>query len=201
MKQSIVLASQSPRRKEWLSLCVSDFSVISADIDEKSIEKQILKTNKEEPFLLTASRLVEMLAAEKARVIFKKQPMSIVIGADTVVVHENRILGKPLDESQAYEMLRSYAGKTHSVVTGVSIKNSEKEITFSVESKVTFWDWNKQMEQEVFDYIKTGNPMDKAGAYGIQEMPSLWVKEISGDYPNIVGLPISYVNRALYEFE
>ncbi|AZP04491.1 Maf family protein [Jeotgalibaca ciconiae] len=201
MKQSIVLASQSPRRKEWLSLCVSDFSVISADIDEKSIEKQILKTNNEEPFLLTASRLVEMLAAEKARVIFKKQPMSIVIGADTVVVHENRILGKPLDESQAYEMLRSYAGKTHSVVTGVSIKNSEKEITFSVESKVTFWDWNKQMEQEVFDYIKTGNPMDKAGAYGIQEMPSLWVKEISGDYPNIVGLPISYVNRALYEFE
>lgn len=201
MKQSIVLSSQSPRRKELLSLCVSDFSVISADIDEKSIEKQILKTNNKEPFLLTASRLVEILAAEKARVIFKKQPMSIVIGADTVVVHENRILGKPLDESQAYEMLRSYAGKTHSVVTGVSIKNSEKEITFSVESKVTFWDWNKQMEQEIFDYIKTGNPMDKAGAYGIQEMPSLWVKEISGDYPNIVGLPISYVNRALYEFE
>lgn len=201
MKQSIVLASQSPRRKELLSLCVSDFSVISADIDEKSIEKQILKTNNKEPFLLTASRLVEILAAEKARVIFKKQPMSIVIGADTVVVHENRILDKPLDESQAYEMLRSYAGKTHSVVTGVSIKNSEKEITFSVESKVTFWDWNKQMEQEIFDYIKTENPMDKAGAYGIQEMPSLWVKEISGDYPNIVGLPISYVNRALYEFE
>ncbi|MGP6147261.1 Maf family protein [Jeotgalibaca sp. A122] len=200
MKRNLILASQSPRRKELLSLITTDFTVEVADIDEKTIENQILDHHPEKTFLEKATILVEQLAKEKAKKIYNTHPDSIVIGADTVVVHDDQILGKPIDTTEAYEMLRSYFGKSHWVITGVHVQGQTQSHTFSTVSKVEFWDWSKPMEEQVNRYIQSGSPMDKAGAYGIQEMASLWVKAIHGDYPTIIGLPISYLNQVLAEY-
>lgn len=199
--QQIILASQSPRRKELLTLLTSDFDIQVANIDEKTIEKQILSKKTRDAFLHKAMKLVETLAKEKAMAIFSSHPDALVIGADTVVVHEGKILGKPADEQEAYMMLRSYTGKTHQVITGVAVQTVTQQEVFSVITDVTFWDWNSQMEEQMTQYIATGSPMDKAGAYGIQEMPSLWIKKIEGDYPNVVGLPVSYLSQVLAKFQ
>lgn len=201
MKREIILASQSPRRRELLQLCVPDFTVQAAHIDERRIEKSVMGKKGTESFLDRAKCLVETLAKEKATVILSQHPTALVIGADTVVVHQEKVLGKPRDEQQAYEMIRSYAGKVHSVVTGVSVQTADKKETFAIETKVRFFDWNEQMAGEVNEYIASGSPMDKAGAYGIQELPGLWVAGIEGDYPNVVGFPVAYVNRMLQTFE
>ena len=166
--QQIILASQSPRRKELLTLLTSDFDIQVANIDEKTIEKQILSKKTRDAFLHKAMKLVETLAKEKAMAIFSSHPDALVIGADTVVVHEGKILGKPADEQEAYMMLRSYTGKTHQVITGVAVQTVTQQEVFSVITDVTFWDWNSQMEEQMTQYIATGSPMDKAGAYGIQ---------------------------------
>lgn len=200
MERKIILASQSPRRKELLAFITDQFQVEVADIDEKKIEAAILKNRTTEPFIQTARCLVETLAQEKAQKIYDSQIDAVIIGADTVVVHQNQILGKPSDAEEAFAMLRSYFGTTHQVITGVHIISDSHQETFSVVTDVTFWDWSKAAAQQVAAYIASGNPMDKAGAYGIQEMPSLWVKDIKGDYSNVIGLPISYVNEALTRF-
>lgn len=200
MTKQIILASQSPRRKELLSLCVKDFTIQVADIEERAIESRVLENIDAENFLNQAKCLVETLAHEKAKVILKKNVGAIIIGADTIVVHNGKVLGKPIDSKEASAMLRSYAGKTHSVITGVSIQTDQQQETFSVETKVRFFDWNLQMAREMEDYIASGSPFDKAGGYGIQEMPSLWIASIEGDYPNVVGLPVAHVNQVLQNF-
>ena len=197
MYPTVILASQSPRRKELLSLCVKDFAVQVSEIDEKEVERKILAEAGQEDFIETARKLVETLAREKAAVIHRLQTNAMVIGADTVVVLDNRVLGKPMDADEAYAMLRSLAGRTHSVLTGVSIQWGELEETFAVETKVHFFDWDAQMDAEVRAYIASGSPLDKAGAYGIQEEAGLWVERIEGDYNNIVGLPVASVNKAM----
>lgn len=198
MHPTIILASQSPRRKELLSLCVKDFAVQVSEIDEKEVERNILTGASQEDFIETARKLVETLAREKAAVIHRSQEKAMVIGADTVVVLDKRILGKPADADEAYAMLRSLAGRTHSVLTGVSIQWGEQEETFAVETKVSFFEWDAQMEAEARAYVASGSPMDKAGAYGIQEKAGLWVEGIEGDYNNIVGLPVASVNKAMH---
>lgn len=200
MTKSIILASRSPRRQELLHLCVKNFTIQAADIDERTIEREVMGNADPEHFLKYAKQLVERLAYEKAGKILQENKNAIVIGADTVVVHEKHILGKPANSKEAYDMLRSYAGKTHSVLTGVSIQTEQKNEVFSIETKVRFFDWNLQMKKEVEQYITSSSHFDKAGGYGIQETPSLWVAEIEGDYPNAVGLPVAYVNRALQNF-
>ncbi len=198
MEPKIILASQSPRRSELLSLCTKDFAVQVADIDEKSIEERILSEVGQERFMHTAMELVETLAREKAAVIHNENKEAMVIGSDTVVVLGEKILGKPVDEADAYAMLRAMAGKTHSVLTGVSILWGEKEETFASETKVSFFDWDERMEAEVKAYVTSGKPMDKAGAYGIQEEAALWVSGIEGDYNTIVGLPVALVDKAIH---
>lgn len=198
MDPKIILASQSPRRSELLSLSTKDFAVQVADIDEKAIEERILAEAGQEAFIDTATELVETLAREKAAVIHKENREAMVIGSDTVVVLEEKILGKPVDEADAYAMLRGLAGKTHSVLTGVSILWGEKEETFASETKVSFFDWDDRMKAEVKAYVATGKPMDKAGAYGIQEEAALWVSGIEGDYNTIVGLPVALVDKAIH---
>ncbi|UJF15641.1 Maf family protein [Jeotgalibaca sp. MA1X17-3] len=200
MTKRIILASQSPRRKELLHLCVKEFSIQVADIEERAIESQVMEKTTHETFLEQATSLVKTLANEKAKVILQKNEDAIIIGADTIVVHENRVLGKPNNPEEAFEMLRSYAGKSHSVITGVSIQTDQQKENFSVETKVHFFDWNPQMEKEIRNYIASGSPFDKAGGYGIQEMPSLWISGIEGDYLNVVGLPVAYVNQTLQNF-
>ena len=198
MDLKIILASQSPRRSELLSLCIKEFAVQAADINEKAIEERILAEAGQGTFLDTATELVETLAREKAAVIHRENREAMVIGSDTVVVLDEKILGKPVDEADAYAMLRAMAGKTHSVLTGVSILWGEKEETFASETKVSFFDWDNRMEAEVKAYVASGKPMDKAGAYGIQEEAALWVSGIEGDYNTIVGFPIALVDKAIH---
>ena len=180
----IVLASASPRRKELLSLISNDFEVKPSDADETL------------PNGISPKDAVEKLSFIKADYI--NDGKSIIIGADTVVCIDNKILGKPKDENDALKMLKALSGKWHSVFTGVTIIQGDTVKTFSVESKVLFYDLT---DNEIINYIAHGEPMDKAGAYGIQGKGSLFVKEINGDYFNIVGLPIGKLNRELMNFD
>ena len=201
MQPKIILASQSPRRRELFKLVtnshgISDFSIQAAAIDEKRIEAEILK-NSQGDFQDTAKKLVGELAARKARVVQKINPRALVVGADTIVVLDEQILGKPADEMAAYNMIKQLAGNTHLVLTGVSICYRDQEERFVATSTIKFYQWDYQMQREVADYVASGKAMDKAGAYGIQEEAGLWVKSIKGDYNNIVGLPIAKLNKRL----
>lgn len=196
MKPKIILASQSPRRRELLKLVTKDFEIQVPEIDEKRIEHAILQ-NRDDDFLVTAKRLVLELSSRKATVIQMIHRNALVIGADTVVVLNDKILGKPQDEVDAYNMIKQLSGNTHQVLTGVSIKYGKVEDQFVSVSQIKFYEWNEQMQREVADYVSSGKANDKAGGYGIQEEAGLWVKWIKGDYNNIVGLPIAKLNKRL----
>lgn len=180
----IVLASGSPRRKEILENMNLKFDIIKSEIEETTIENESPKD------------LVKRLSYEKAYDIASKNLDSIVIGADTVVVLDNNVLGKPKDEDEAFNMLKQMSGKEHDVITGVSILclDLKKEICDYCVSKVKF---KNLSDEEIYSYIKTGECMDKAGAYGIQGLGGLLVEYIKGDYFNIVGFPISSVAEIL----
>lgn len=179
----IILASKSPRRKELLSFITTDFTVKSADVDETL------------PQGITPDKAVEYLSRIKAEPL--KNENDIVIGADTVVALDGKILGKPRDEADAFATLRMLSGKEHSVFTGVSVIKGEKIETFSVQTKVKMFELT---DKEIEEYIETAEPFDKAGSYGIQGKGSLLVEKIDGDYFNVVGLPISRLNRVLKLF-
>jgi len=196
LKPKIILASQSPRRRELLELVTKDFEIQVPEIDEKRIEHAILQ-NRDVDFLVTAKRLVLELASRKATIIHKINRNALVIGADTVVVLNDEILGKPIDELDAYNMIKQLSGNTHQVLTGVSIKYGKAEDQFVSVSQIKFYEWNEQMQREVATYVSSGKANDKAGGYGIQEEAGLWVKWIKGDYNNIVGLPIAKLNKRL----
>ena len=135
MKQKLILASQSPRRKDLLRLITPDFDIEVADVDEKKVTDNILQKNADQPFTQVATLLVEQLAKQKAEKTFITNPDATIIGADTVVLFKDRILGKPTDEAEAFAMLRSYFGQTHSVITGVHIMNTTHQKNFSVDRK------------------------------------------------------------------
>ncbi|WP_044892909.1 Maf family protein [Bacillus alveayuensis] len=180
--QNLILASHSPRRKQLLQLLNVPFDVLGSDIKEKIEPTQF------------PEEVVQSLAFQKASSIAKLYPHAYVIGADTVVVYQNNILGKPKDEKDAFQTLMTLSGQTHHVLTGVSIFNGNQHHTFYEQTEVTFWNLT---QEEVKDYVKTGEPFDKAGSYGIQKFGSLLVKNIKGDYYNVVGLPISRLYREL----
>ncbi|MBI4856672.1 MAG: septum formation protein Maf [Acetobacterium woodii] len=196
MNPKIILASQSPRRRELLKLVTENFEIQAAEIDEKRIENEILQ-NREDDFLVTSKKLVLELASRKAAVVQKINKKALVIGADTIVVLNDKILGKPVDEVDAYNMIKQLSGNTHYVLTGVSIRFEGIEDRFVSVSQIKFYKWNQQMKREVSAYAASGKANDKAGAYGIQEEAGLWVKWIKGDYNNIVGLPIAKLNKRL----
>lgn len=196
MRPKIILASQSPRRQELLELVTKDFEIQVPEIDEKRIEHAILQ-NRDDDFLVTAKKLVLELSSRKATVIQMINRNAVVIGADTVVVLHDNILGKPTDEVDAYNMIKQLSGNTHQVLTGVSIRYGKVEDQFVSVSQIKFYEWNEQMQREVAAYVSSGKANDKAGGYGIQEEAGLWVKWIKGDYNNIVGLPIAKLNKRL----
>ena len=176
MKQ-MILASASPRRRELLQGLGVPFEVMSSDIEEK--------INTE----LSAPEIAKELAYQKAKDVSNKLDGDyIVIGADTIVEY-NRILGKPKDADEAYQMLKLLSGKIHRVITGFAVIDcrTKKEI---VDFEVTNVYFNHLSDEEINRYIETKEPMDKAGAYGIQGKASLVVSKIEGDYFNVVGLPI-----------
>lgn len=177
----LILASKSPRRKELLSLITNDFVIRTADVDESL------------PNNIGPDKAVEYLSRIKAEPF--NNGADTVIGADTVVAVDGNILGKPKDRDDAYNMMKMLSGKYHSVFTGVTVISPTKSITFSVETKVKFFDLT---DDEINTYIDTSEPYDKAGGYGIQGKGSLLVERIEGDYFNVVGLPVSTLNKCLF---
>lgn len=179
----IILASASPRRKELLAKAGISFTVIPAAGEEKRTS--------EDP-----GEAVQQLARDKAewvaRFLAECEEGTLVIGSDTIVVFENRILGKPKDCRDAAETLEKLQGNTHQVYTGVTVLERKAgkwmEHTFFESTDVTFYPVSRE---EIQDYIATGEPMDKAGSYGIQGLFGIYVKGICGDYNNVVGLPVA----------
>jgi septum formation protein len=183
----IVLASSSPRRKELLKNLNIDFKVIPSSVEEVMIPN-------EKP-----EALAMRLAFTKAFDIANKNENSTVIGADTIVVLDNNVLGKPKDEKDAFNMLKNLSNTYHQVITGISVinLNENKKIVDYVVSDVKF----KTLDDDkIKRYIDTKEPLDKAGAYGIQGYGSLLVEEIKGDYFNIVGLPLSKLDEILLKY-
>lgn len=177
----IILASGSPRRKEILDLAELDFGVMPSNAEEI--------TTKTAPH-----EVVMELALIKAKDIYEKtDKQSMVVGADTVVAYQGQILGKPADKEDAKRMLFMLSGQTHEVYTGVCVIEDGEAKTFYEETKVTFYEIS---EDEIDHYIETGEPMDKAGSYGIQGKAAVFIKGIEGDYYNVVGFPIA---RFLHE--
>lgn len=181
----LILASQSPRRKELLSLIQPEFRVIPSNAEE------II------PDGLLPHEAVMHLAKLKAGQLSQVYPESIVIGADTVVVIDGKILGKPKDKEDCKRMLHLLSGRTHQVHTGVAIVKNGTAESFYASTDVTFLSLT---EEEIEWYSSTPEPYDKAGAYGIQGLGSLLIQGICGDYYNVMGLPVSLLNRKLREF-
>ncbi|MCI6990160.1 MAG: Maf family protein [Clostridiales bacterium] len=182
----IVLASQSPRRQDLLGQMGLEFTTRSPQIDEDAFQGR------------DARDLVQTLSREKARWVAAQLPGDpIVIGADTVVVRDGTILGKPKDPAEAQAMLASLSGRTHQVYTGVTVCQGDKVVTQAEETQVTF---RPLTQQEIACYVATGEPMDKAGAYGIQGLGGLLVAGIQGDYHNVVGLPVCRLGQILRDF-
>ena len=181
--KSLILASGSPRRAEILTQGGFTFQKRTAETDE-SLPQGILP-----------AQAVELLATRKGKAVPRAEN-EVLLSADTVVAIDDRILGKPADADEAFSMLRLLSGRTHSVFTGVYIATNDKDYCFSVETKVQFLPLT---DAEIRRYIETGEPMDKAGAYGIQGKGALLVESICGDYLNVVGLPLSKTAQILKE--
>jgi septum formation protein len=180
--QNLILASSSPRRKELLENLRLTFTISSSEVDESF-----------DP-TLSPEDVVMDLAERKAQVIFKENPNAFVIGSDTIVVADGQVLGKPTDEADAREMLKMLSGKKHDVYTGVSILSPNGTNRFFEKTEVWFWELN---DEQINFYVQSGEPLDKAGAYGIQQLGSMLVKKINGDYFAVVGLPVSRTYREL----
>ena len=181
----IILASASPRRKELLETAGLSFTVKVADVEE------IIEEN------MSADAVVRSLALQKAAAVAKDNADAVVIGADTVVVLDGEILGKPKSKENAVELLMKLSGRSHTVYTGVAMIQGEKIKNFSEATEVEFYPLS---EEEIEAYVATGEPMDKAGAYGIQGRGCVLIRKINGDYFNVVGLPVSAVYRELRDF-
>lgn len=180
--KKIILASSSPRRRELLQTAGLEFEIHVKDVDESVPEGT------------PPAEAAKMTAAKKAAVIAEKYKNDIVIGADTIVVADGRILGKPKDKADAAAMLRMLSGIEHEVITGVCIICDGVSHNFAQISKVKFYNLT---DDEIQNYVASGEPMDKAGSYGIQGLGCTLVERIEGDYFNIVGLPVAAVCRKI----
>ncbi len=182
MTRQLVLASTSPRRREILSMAGYRFTVLAPDVDERAPA-------------LSPDALVQELSRRKATAAAALAgPNDVILAADTVVALDGKILGKPGDEIRAAYMLRSLSGRTHSVYTGFTILDKTTAITRVVAAQVTM---REITQGEIDAYVATGSPLDKAGAYGIQEAAGMFVQSLQGDYYSIMGLPICPVSVLL----
>jgi septum formation protein len=190
----LILASASPRRQELLRNAGIPFSVFPANIPEAPLKGEGPRD------------CAERLAREKAMAVSRQHPADVVLGADTIVVVDGEILGKPRDEADAVRMLRLLSGRTHQVITGVCLvgplrtENQKLKTGFEdTRSETTLVTMTTLTEEDIRSYVAAGEPMDKAGAYAIQGMASRWIPRIEGDYFNVVGLPVALVYRMLQE--
>ncbi len=180
--KKIILASSSPRRRELLEQAEIPFDICVKNVDETVPEG------------LTPAQGAEYTAQKKAQAVAFSNENNVVLGADTIVVLEGEILGKPKDKQDAIRMLTLLSGKEHQVITGVCLIKGHKIKTFHSVSKVKFYELT---EKQIERYVASEEPMDKAGAYGIQGKGSVLIEEIHGDYFNIVGLPVARVSREI----
>ena len=171
---NLILASQSPRRRELLGLFKMPFTVKAADIDEAMDEGK------------PAAQEVARVSRLKANAIAAGDK-DIIIAADTIVVLDGHILGKPADEADAVRMLTALSGKAHQVMTGVTVRKGSQCLTHT---EITDIHFRELSQKEIEDYVRTGEPMDKAGAYGIQGGAALFADKMHGDYYNVMGLPV-----------
>ena len=178
----LVLASASPRRQELLRNAGIAFEVQPADIPEDPLPGELAK------------ECAERLAREKALAIARQRPHDVVLGADTVVVVDGQLLGKPSDAADAARMLRLLSGRNHQVITGVCLVVNGQP---SVASETTVVTMSEITGEDIAAYVATGEPMDKAGAYAIQGIASRWIPRIEGDYSNVVGLPVALAHSML----
>lgn len=195
-QKRIILASQSPRRHELIKSLNVKFEVVNPTFDEK-LDSDNYSDN-----------IILSLSLNKALSVFELKKSStdnffnncLIISADTVVVNENKIYGKPKDQTAAKEMLRSLSGKTHFVVTAISVVDSDtkKSVSKLTKTYVTFQNLSDELIQK---YVEEKKPLDKAGAYGIQEMGSEFIKEVDGDMENVIGLPTKTLKEILKEFD
>ena len=184
---NIILASQSPRRKELLAGLGLQFSTISLDIDETFDRNKFKK-----------EQITEYLSAKKAQAYTDIQANDLIITSDTTVWVDDESLEKAENREEAYEMIKKLSGKTHSVYTSVTIRSVEKEVTFSDETQVTFVDLT---DEEIYFYIDNYKPFDKAGAYGVQEwIGYIGVDNMNGSYFNVMGLPTHKLYKELIKF-
>lgn len=177
----LILASQSPRRKELMELFSIPFSVRVTDIDE-TMDKSLPPYDE----VARVSRL-------KAEAIHPDRD-DVVVAADTIVVCSGKVLGKPKDKNDAFRMLQLLSGKDHQVMTGLTVMRGDRIATCT---EVTDIHFRKLTDREIWTYIQTGEPMDKAGSYGIQGGAALFVEKINGDYYNVVGLPVCRLGQLL----
>ena len=177
----LILASQSPRRKELLGLFHIPFTVRVADIDEA------MDLNK------PAAQEVARVSRQKAEAV-ERGADDVVVAADTIVVCQGKILGKPTDEADAYRMLRLLSGKDHQVMTGMTVLRGGEALTCT---EVTDIHFRELTDKEILAYIRTGEPMDKAGSYGIQGGAALFAEKMVGDYYNVMGLPVCRLGQML----
>ena len=193
----LVLASASPRRQELLRNAGIEFTALPAEVDEIPCQGE------------GARACAQRLAREKAWKVWRARQSDVVLGADTIVVVDGLILGKPVDSNDAARMLRLLAGRRHQVVTGVCLVRSNlvrsnlvrsNEDTV-VDCETTVVTMAELTDQEILDYVATGEPMDKAGAYAIQGIASRRIPRIEGDYSNVVGLPVARVYRMLRDWK
>lgn len=185
--KQLILASQSPRRRELLAGLDLEFTTLSLDIDE-SFDREIYKAN----------QITEYLSAKKANAYTDLKANEIIITSDTTVWANDESLEKPENREDAYRMIKSLSNNTHSVYTSVTIKSVEKEVTFTSDTKVTFAELT---DEEIYFYIDQYKPFDKAGAYGIQEwIGYIGVEKIDGSYFNVMGLPVHQLYKELQKF-
>lgn len=182
----VILASASERRQELLGRLIENFEVFVSDFDESKVK-----------FEGSIDKYVKDVALGKAiDVKAKLKDDAIIISADTIVTFEDKLLGKPKNEDEAFKMIKSLQGKSHFVYSGIVVIDTAKDIIKqeSLRTEVTF---SEISDQEIGEYIKTGEPLDKAGAYGIQGLGGVFVKEIRGCYYNVVGLPLNKLKSML----
>jgi septum formation protein len=183
--KTLILASTSPRRRALLQRLGIPFTVVPSHYEEELHP------------VLSPDELVKQLSSRKAHEVAVRYPNAVILGADTVVVSAGQVLGKPHTKQRAIEMLRQLSGQEHLVITGYTILDADQKVSRCVETKVRL----RQLSRaEIEEYVGTGEPLDKAGAYGIQGLGGELVETIEGDYDNIVGLPLTEVALDLTKF-
>ena len=187
LRTDLILASQSPRRRQLLGQIGFTFRVEPSPFEETIPDDG------------DPADIVQTLALEKAKPISRRYPSALTLGADTLVVHEGVVLGKPEDEAEAHAMLRRLSGQTHTVFTGVALLHpaSDRRVTVCEITRVTF---DTLSDEEIRTYVASGAPMDKAGAYGIQgDLGAVFVARIEGDFYTVMGLPLHRLYRLLHD--